>query len=269
MHKFASFNHEIFPASKININSISSAALYGKGIFTTLAIYNTEPFLWEKHWCRLIQNAGKLSIDLSFFIEKKVKDSLYQIIEKNKFSNGRCRLTFFDESSSKIWQTKSKNKTSLLIQSDELREVKQNISLTVSPFQINSTSPLAGVKSCNYLENILALENARFEGFDEAVRLNERSEITSACMANIFWIKGERLFTPSLETGCLAGTTREFVLENQEVSEVKENFKTLEDADAIFLTSAGIGLCLASIDEKREMNSAIFTEVKKTFEAND
>lgn len=236
-------------------------------MFTTLAINNSEPFLWEKHWRRLNENAGKIGIDLSDFIEKKVKDSLYQIIEKNKFSNGRCRLTFFDESSSKIWQTKNKNKTSLLIQSADLREVKQNVSLTVSPFQINSTSSTAGIKSCNYLENILALEEAKSKGFDEAIRLNERGEITSACMANIFWIKSSEIFTPSLKTGCLAGTTREFILENQEVSEVKESLKTLEDADAIFLTSAGINLCPASIDEKREMNSVIFTEVKKAFEA--
>ncbi|MEO6589891.1 MAG: aminotransferase class IV, partial [Pyrinomonadaceae bacterium] len=116
----------------------------------------------------------------------------------------------------------------------------------ISPFLVNSTSPLAGVKSCDYLENIIALEEAEQRGFDEAVRLNERGEIVSACMANIFWRKSGRLFTPLLKTGCLAGTMREFVLENEDGFEIKMSLDSLENADEIFLTSAGLGICKVS-----------------------
>lgn len=242
MHKFASFNHEILPASDIKINVISNATLYGKGIFTTIAIYDEQPFLWEKHWRRLNDNADKLGIDLKDFSEQSVKNSLTEIIQKNEIENGRCRLTFFDESSNQIWQTSNTNKTNLLILTADFREIKQSISLTVSTFPINSKSPLANIKSCNYLENIIALENAKKQGFDEAIRINEKSEIVSACMANVFWLKDEKLFTPSLHTGCLAGTTHEFVLENEKVYEVEESLEILENADAIFLTSSGIGI---------------------------
>lgn len=242
MHKFASFNHKILPTNHININAISSASLYGKGIFTTLTIYNSKPFLWEKHWRRLNDNAEKLGVDLSEFNEQKVYNSLENIIEKNNISNGRCRITFFDESSSKIWQTSKINKTSFLIQTANLRKIKQNISITISPFLINSTSPLAGIKSCNYLENILALEDAKKDGFDEAIRINERNEVVSGCLANIFWIDfdKDKLFTPSLETGCLAGTMREFILEKLRVIEIKKDInELLRDAEYIFLTSSG------------------------------
>ena len=218
MHKFASFNHLIFPADDIKINAISSASLYGKGVFTTLAIYKQKPFLWKKHWRRLNDNAEKLGIDLSKFDEQKVFNSLNELIEQNKVRNSRCRITLFDESSSKIWQSSDKNKTSLLIQTAASHKIKQNISITLSSFLINSKSPLAGVKSCNYLENILALEDAKKAGFDEAIRINERNEVVSGCLANIFWIEldKDKIFTPSLETGCLAGTTREFILEKIE-----------------------------------------------------
>ena len=128
----------------------------------------------------------------------------------------------------------------------DLREVPDKLRLTVSPFLVNSTSPLAGIKSCNYLENILALEEAKKRGFDEAVRLNERGEIVAACLANIFWRKNEQLFTPSLATGCLAGTTREFVLENETGFETKAGLEVLKNADEIFLTSAGLGICKIS-----------------------
>ena len=97
------------------------------------------------------------------------------------------------------------------------------MTLTVSPYRINSKSPLAGVKSCNYLENILAWEAAKAHGFDEAIRLNEKGEIASACLANVFWKKNGEIFTPPLETGCLKGTTRGYVLENLAAAEKKQS----------------------------------------------
>jgi branched-subunit amino acid aminotransferase/4-amino-4-deoxychorismate lyase len=253
MHKFVSFNHRVFSAGEINLNALSSAALYGRGIFTTLAIYNAEPFLWEKHWRRLNENAAKIGIDLSDYSKETVETSLTEIINQNQIKNARARITFFDESPSKIWTFDAKNKTLLLIQTANVKEIKENLSLTVSPFSVNSTSPLAGVKSCNYLENILALEDAKKNNFDEAVRINERGEIVSACLANIFWQRGEKLFTPSLKTGCLAGTTRGFFMEQHEVFEVEESLKTLQNADAIFLTSAGIGIVQISRFENKTL----------------
>lgn len=253
MHKFVSFNHEILPANNVNISAISSAGLYGKGVFTTLAIYNSKAFLWEKHWRRLNLHADKIGIKPADFNEEQVSNSLAEIIEKNKIINGRCRLTFFDESSSNVWQDENGNKTSLLIQTADLRKVKQNISLTLSPFQINSNSPLTAVKSCNYLENIIALDFARKDKFDEAIRINQQNEVVSACMANIFWFEYDRtkLFTPSLKTGCLAGTTREFLMEKFEVIEVEKEINTLfRDAETMFLTSSGMGIIQVSDFDK-------------------
>ncbi len=106
------------------------------------------------------------------------------------------------------------------------------------------------MKSCNYLENILALEDAKAKNFDETVRLNEKGEIVSACMANIFWKKNGAIYTPSLETGCLNGTTREFILENFKVAETKAQLKALKKADEIFLTSAGIGVVNCKLESK-------------------
>lgn len=242
MHDFVSFNHQIISAENSFLRTISPAAFYGKGIFTTVAIYNSEPFLWRKHWQRLVENAKKVWVDLSEFSEQTVKKSLFEIIDANKITNGRARLTFFDESSVSIWQTEQKKQTSFLINTADFREISKPFRLTVSRFRTNSTSPLSSVKSCNYLENILALEDAKAKGFDEAVRINERDEIVSACMSNIFWMKNGEIFTPNLNTGCLAGTTREFVLENYSVCEKQAKLNELNEADQIFLTSAGIGI---------------------------
>jgi branched-subunit amino acid aminotransferase/4-amino-4-deoxychorismate lyase len=248
MHNFVGFNHQIIPAETAFLSAISSAALYGRGIFTTVAIYNSKPFLWDKHWQRLTDNSQKIGICLSDFSEEVARNQLSKIIKKNNFACGRGRFTFFDESQTSLWQTDPKRKTNLLIQTENFRKIKKNLRLTVSPFRVNSTSPLVGVKSCNYLENILALEDAKVRGFDEAIRLNEKGEIVSACLANLFWKKSNAIFTPGLETGCLKGTTREFITENFTVEERKAELNELEKADEIFLTSAGIGVIKAMVN---------------------
>ena len=243
MHEYVFFNDKIFSAAEVSIGAVSSAALYGKGIFTTTVIYDAKLFLWDKHWLRLGDNAKKTGIDLSEYNEETVTRALSEIIEINNLTNARARITFFNEAPSGIWSFKGhKRKTGLLILTAERREVSANYRLTVSPFRINSASPLANVKSCNYLEKLIAIEGARKRGFDEAVQLNERGEIASACMANIFWTMGDKLFTPSLSTGCLAGTTREFLMSKSSCIETEDAPDVLQKADAVFLTSSGLGV---------------------------
>jgi branched-chain amino acid aminotransferase len=251
MHEFVSLNGQIMTATDAAIPAISAASLYGKGVFTTVAIYGEEPFLWDKHWTRLAGNAGKLGINISDLSEESVRRALNEILAKNNVFDGRARVTIFDTSSSGLWTIASNRKALLLITTAEKRIINRHFRLTVSPFRVNSQSPLTGVKSCNYLDNMLAFDNARNCGYDEAIQLNERGEIVSACMANVFWQKGDQLFTPSLKTGCLAGTTREYVLEKLECSEVEQGLNSISNADAVFLTSAGIGIVKVSEFEGR------------------
>lgn len=220
----------------------TNASLYGKGVFTTVAVFNRRPFLWEKHWHRLSKNAAGLGIDVSAYDSRSVAERLAEAIDSANIINGRGRISFLDETPSKIWEEVVKGETRLSITTANLRSRAENQKVTLSPHLVNSTSPLAGIKSCNYLEPLMAYDEAKVRGFDEAVRLNERGEIASACMANVFWLKGGRLFTPSLTTGCLAGTTREFILENLECEEVEAGVEAIREADEIFLTSAGIGV---------------------------
>jgi branched-subunit amino acid aminotransferase/4-amino-4-deoxychorismate lyase len=263
MNTGVSFNLQILPAEKTFLAGISSAALYGKGVFTSLAVYNSKPFLWEKHWRRLKENAARLGIDLHNFEEAIVKNALSNIILLNNLKKGRARLTFFDEAPGKLWNFESNKKTSLLITTAGFRKTKAEFQLTVSPFRVNSKSPLANLKSCNYMESLLALEDARQRGFDEAIRLNEKGEIAAASMANIFWVRDEIIFTPALETGCLAGTTREFLMENFSVCEANSNLEELSKADEIFLTSAGIGICAASFGNGGEKISPVVAKANK------
>jgi branched-subunit amino acid aminotransferase/4-amino-4-deoxychorismate lyase len=246
MHEFVFFDGQIRGRADSRIGASSSAALYGKGVFTTIAIYNGEPFLWGKHWRRLRDSSAKLDIDIAEFSEEATKKALYEIIEQNGVVDSRARITFFDESTSAIWRFESERKTSLLIATANSRPVPENFCVEISMNLVSSVSKLAALKSCNYLDNILAYEETKRRGFEEAIRLNERGEVVGACMANVFWLKDGNLCTPSLKTGCLPGTTREFILENMECREVNDLYDQIHRAEAIFLTSAGLGVAWVS-----------------------
>ena len=268
MHDFVVFNYEIAHASKVCLPVASSSALYGKGVFTTIAIRNSLPCLWQKHWRRLSRDAETIGIDIGDLDESKLKSSLRKIIEKNKVIEGRSRITIFDASSNRLWKQDIFDGTSFLIQTGESIRIVERLFLSFSSFRVNSKSPLTGVKSCNYLDNLIAFENAKSRGFDEAIRLNERDEITSACLANIFWVNNGRLFTPHLETGCLAGTTRELLLEVHNVYETRAHASVIKEADEIFVTSAGMGLRLAETNRtgKKKECQSIYFELKKTLD---
>jgi branched-subunit amino acid aminotransferase/4-amino-4-deoxychorismate lyase len=270
---FVSFNHRIVSANDAKISALASAALYGSGVFTTVAVYHRKPFQWEKHWQRLTENAGQINLRLpDEFNAEAVYSSLLELVEENNLTGGRARITFFDEAASEIWTFENTRRASLLITTGDFRVASDEFRLTLSPYRLNSKSPLAGVKSCNYLENLLALEEAKSRRFDEAIRLNERGEMASAAMANLFWVNEETIFTPSLETGCLEGTTRSLVIElakelGFEVYTIDEHFDELRLADEVFITSAGLGIAKVRNVEGEAYGDRLTSRLQQEFSA--
>src|SRR5215468_6142899 len=132
MHERVFFNTDLVDAANLQISPVSGAALYGKGIFTTLAIYNGEPFLWEKHWRRLSRDASDLGIDLKGISEASTKNALGELISANSVLDGSARITLFDESPSLIWPSKLEGQTSVLIMTGDRRPVPDNFRVQLS-----------------------------------------------------------------------------------------------------------------------------------------
>jgi len=237
-------------ATKARVAPVSSAMLYGRGVFTTLAIYDGAPFLWSNHWQRLTAHANKLDIDHTGCTEKGVGEALKKLIAVNQVKDGRARVILLARSGRDLWKTRisAGKKTDLLMMTGDPPKAPPNgYSLAVSPFRLNTYSPLTGIKSLNYLNNVLAWEEAQSRDFDEAVVLNERGEIASATTANLFWVKNGTVHTPNLSTGAIAGVTRECVIDVAgkhfiPLLEGVYEMSDLTDADEIFLTSSGLGV---------------------------
>jgi branched-subunit amino acid aminotransferase/4-amino-4-deoxychorismate lyase len=250
MHPVIYLNKTMVEATKARVAPVSSAMLYGRGVFTTVAIYESEPFRWSKHWQRLTSHATKLDIDYTGCTEKGVGEALRKLIAVNQVKEGRARVIMLARSGRDIWKTKTPGgkKTDLLIMTGDTQKVSQEgLSLAVSPYRVSTFSPLSGIKSLNYLDHVLSWEEAQSRDFDEAVVLNERGEIASATTANLFWARNGTLHTPTLSTGALAGITRECVIEiaNKQFIPLLEGvyeMTDLTDADEIFLTSSSLGV---------------------------
>jgi 4-amino-4-deoxychorismate lyase len=264
VHPVIYLNRVMLEATKARVAPVSSAMLYGRGVFTTVAIYNGNPFLWAEHWRRLKDHAGRLNVECGSANERNVGDAVRKLVAVNQVRKGRARVILLARSGRDVWRAKpeSARKTDLLIMTGEAQKVSAaGMSLAVSPYRFNTMSPLVGVRSLNYLEQVLSWEEAQSRDFNEAVMLNERGEIVSATMANIFWVKDGTLHTPALSTGAIAGITRGAVIElaSKQFIPVIEGVYELGDlteADEIFLTSASLGVALVTTFDFRQYSVA-------------
>mgnify|MGYP006280105059 CR=1 FL=1 len=117
-----------------------------------------------------------------------------------------------------------------------------------------STSWEARYKTLSYLNRIQAKKESK--GSDaEVVMLNERGELASASMANLFWVTNGVIRTPIRDCGCRAGTVRRWVLEKsgRRVEEGRWGMEELDGAEEIFLTNARIGIKPAAFWQGKKM----------------
>jgi branched-subunit amino acid aminotransferase/4-amino-4-deoxychorismate lyase len=252
MHAQIIHNERLLELAKARLPALTSASLYGRGVFTTLAVHRGRPFLWPEHWARLVLHAERCGIRTGHFDQETVGRALVRLIKENGVGEGRARVTLLMRAVRGVWRDRSAGglETDLLVLTGDARPApEEGLSLTLSPYRLSTLSPLTGVKSVNYLEHVIAWEEAHARDFHEAVVLNERGEIAATTMANIFWVTRGTIHTPALATGALAGTTRARVIalaEELAFPLVEGTYDTsdLSDADEIFLTSAahGVGL---------------------------
>jgi branched-chain amino acid aminotransferase len=252
MHAQIIHNDRLLELAKARLPALSSAMLYGRGVFTTLAVHRGQPFLWPEHWSRLVAHAERCGVRIGQLDQETAGRALVRLIKENDVEEGRARMTLLTRAVRGVWRDRSAGglETDLLIMTGDARPApEEGLALTLSPYRLNTLSPLTGVKSVNYLEHVIAWEEAHARDFHEAVVLNERGEIASATMANIFWVTRGTIHTPALATGALAGTTRARVITLVEelafpLVEGMYDTSDLSDADEIFLTSAahGVGL---------------------------
>ena len=85
MHARIIHNDRLIELAKAQLPALTSATLYGRGVFTTLAVYRGQPFLWSEHWARLIEHAERCGVRHNHLEPETVKElSLIHISEPTR-----------------------------------------------------------------------------------------------------------------------------------------------------------------------------------------
>ena len=246
IHPNVFHNDALLPIEKVRLSPGQAGLICGWGIFTTLRISRGEAFAYERHWRRLEKDANLTRLPMPY-TAAKVRVHLHEVIRANKVTEG-CARIYLVYNTVGFWQSDEKlPQVDLIIYSAGLPEHRETVRLVLREQGRHATSPMAGVKSISWLNNVCAVGEAVKEGFDEVVMLNERGEVAECTSANIFAVKNEKILTPPLNSGCLEGVTRGILMEiapEAGVSVIEQTLRPedLYSADEVFISSTNRNL---------------------------
>ena len=206
----------------------------GDGVFETCKVSGGEPFALTRHLRRLDHSAAGLGLPV--VDHETVRAGVKELLTAEPAA-GRLRITLTGGPGPLGSDRGDKGTTlSLAVSPESAWEV--STSVAVVPWRRNERSAVAGLKTTSYAENVVALDLAHRLGSSEAIMANTRGELCEGTGSNIFLVVDGRLITPTLSSGCLAGITRELVLEWCDASEADLPLEALRDAQEAFLTSS-------------------------------
>lgn len=217
-------NGEVVENNKVNLDS---GFEFGHGLFETIDIKNFKAIFLKEHLNRLNQGLKTLKID------KKVEhNQVIDAVNTLSVNNGALKIIVSNDNTifkgrENPYNEESYNRGFSIRKSDVLR---------------NETSKMTYMKTICYNDNIIELNEAKAQGFQEVFFENTKGYICEGSLSNIFFVKDEIIYTPSLKCGLLNGIIRQWVIKN---FSVEEGFFTKEDlynCDEIFLTNSLMGV---------------------------
>ncbi len=243
-------NGQLLDAAAANIAATDRGFTLGDGLFETIRVRQGRVQRLPAHIARLTRGAQLLGIPLP---DQELLEALEIVRTANNLEDGVLRLTLTRGSGPRGVLPPAKPEPTLLITAAPMAPLPPPAHLIIATItRRNEMSPLAGVKSLNYLDNILARQEAASRQADDAVLLNTQGRITETSIANIFAVIEGRLLTPPAQDGALPGVMRAAML-GQGAQEQPLMPEDLAGAEELFLTSS------LGIRPVRELENRIFT----------
>ncbi len=236
---------EYFAEKNAPIFSIQNTIRYGYGVFDTMLCKDHSLIYGAEHIDRLLDHAQKINLSIKYdqnTILKKIKIVLEQ---KKDTAEYHVINTYITAGNAARGLSIKNKKPYVIIKASSLEALpeKKPAKLCISDIaRRNEYNLTSKIKSMNYLDNIIALENARSKSYDDAILLNTKRNITCTTTANIFILKGEKLTTPPISDGVMDGIIRQKVINKYKAIEKSFTQSDLENADAVFLTNSVRGI---------------------------
>src|ERR1700678_2367726 len=246
IHRFVFHNDRLLPVTEVRLSPGQAGLLNGWGLFTTVRIFEGVPFAFERHWKRLQRDAERTHCPFPFE-ENVVRGQLAEVLRANQVREGATRV-YVIYNQVGFWRSDENfPRVDLLLCSADLPAYREPTRLGLREHGRHAASPLAGVKVTSWLNNVWNLAEAQSAGWDEVVLLNERGEVAECTAANIFCVRGGKVMTPPLSSGCLEGVTRDTLLDIAHASGISASEQVLapEDlygAEEVFISSTNRNL---------------------------
>jgi branched-chain amino acid aminotransferase group I len=217
MKELIYLNGSLVPRSKAHLSISDHGFLYGYGLFQTMRAYRGKIFLLDRHIKRLLESAEVIGMGerlAGLDLERICRDTL----KVNKLSDARVRLTVTNGASDALpWVDASGAPTVLVTARPytpfSAQKYNEGFKAGIASVKRTRQSVLSSMKSINYLLNVIARMEAAEKGLDEALLLNDGGYIAEGGGSNVFFVEGEKLVTPSVESGIIPGVTREVIME--------------------------------------------------------
>jgi len=209
----------------------------GDGLFETLRVADGAPRHLARHLARL--RAGSERLDLPVpWTDAALGAAMAALLAATGCRTGSLRLTLTRGPAARGVLPPAVAAPSLLLTCGGLPPDGPVRAVVATVTRRNEHSPLSRLKSLNYLDAILARQEAARRGADDALLLNTAGRLAEATAANLFVRHGDRLLTPPVTEGALPGIGRALVLERHPAEECPLTLDDLGRADEAFLTNS-------------------------------
>lgn len=240
-------NKKLFDIDKARVSVFDRGFMYGDGVFETMRSYAGVVFKIDEHLDRLARSLKAAGIKFPYS-NSYLKKEIYRLLGVNNIKNAYIRLTITRGEGRFGIEHKDALKPNVVIVAKGFGSYpgwmfKKGISARVVGMRQNDLSPLAGIKSLNFMNYIMARFEAKESGCDEAIILNTKGRVAEAVTSNIFTVKGNIVVTPPITDGALPGITRAVIIKAAKklglrVIEKSLSYKDLMGSDEVFLTNS-------------------------------
>lgn len=254
---FVHVNGELLPEQNARISVHDRGFLLGDGLFETMRAARGRVLHLDQHLARLSRGAAVLGFELP--PQAGLADAVHSTLAANDLSSREAvvRLTVSRGVGPRgLGPPLRPSPTVVIIAAPLTAPLPVQQTAITLPFRLDAASPLVGLKTLNYLPQILGRQAALAAGADEGIFLNHADALVEGCASNLFWVRGNLLCTPDLTCGPLPGITRAIALTlastlGLSVREGAFARSALAEADEAFLTNSVLGFMpLTRLDDR-------------------
>ena len=249
------------PLKNAKVSILDRGFCYGDGLFETMRAFNGKVFRSNQHLERLFRSLPLIFMDLPMTLHE-VNSVVKETLDRNKFKNAIIRLTVTRGINEPSFQIDPEVPPTLVVHARPHHSLpkaiyRNGVQVTLLTLPAPTLPGVnQGLKTCNYLSNILVREISQRQGSMEGIIVDPILGVTEGATSNIFIVKDGILKTPASNNSVLEGITRQVVLEiamNHKVP-VSKGLLVSEDiynADEIFITNSGIDIVpVVRVDDK-------------------